>query len=91
MATPSGMRPLESPCRMLYSFLLITLLFQGTKDDPIIVNALDQYNMIGCACKSGDTTIQWMWVLAGRDKRCGCGYYFRLKEHATVDLYDMPA
>merc|ERR1712228_741574 len=49
--------------------------FKGTKDDPIIVNALDQYRMVGCSCKEGDTTIHWFW----------------LKEHAPVDLYDMPA
>merc|ERR1712039_616413 len=64
---------------------------QGNEDDPIIVNALDQYRMVGCPCKEGDTTIQWMWVIAGRDKRCQCGHWFRLKEHAPVDLYDMPA
>jgi len=65
--------------------------FKGTKDDPIIVNALDQYRMVGCSCKEGDTTIQWFWLIAGKDKRCGCGHWFRLKEHAPVDLYDMPA
>merc|ERR1712110_1357595 len=64
---------------------------QQGNDDPIIVNALDQYRMVGCSCKEGDTTIQWFWLIAGKDKRCGCGHWFRLKEHAPVDLYDMPA
>ena len=50
-----------------------------------------QYRMVGCSCKEGDTTIQWFWLIAGKDKRCGCGHWFRLKEHAPVDLYDMPA
>jgi len=65
--------------------------FKGTKADPIIVNALDQYRMVGCTCKEGDTTIQWMWLIAGKDKRCGCGHWFKLKEHAAIDIYDMPA
>ena len=47
--------------------------------------------MIGCQCNEGDTTLQWLWVIKGRDKRCGCGYWFRIKEHAPIDLYDMPA
>ena len=50
-----------------------------------------QYRMIGCQCNEGDTTLQWLWVIKGRDKRCGCGYWFRIKEHAPIDLYDMPA
>jgi len=62
--------------------------YKGTKDDPIIVEALDKYRMVGCCCKKGDTTVSWMWLIKGKDKRCACGYWLRLKENPSVGLYD---
>merc|ERR1712061_872868 len=41
--------------------------FKGTKDDPIIVDALDKYRMVGCCCKKGDTTVSWMWLIKGKE------------------------
>jgi hypothetical protein len=35
---------------------------QGTKAQPNIVNAMDNYRMVGCVCNEEDTHIKWMWL-----------------------------
>merc|ERR1712029_1238913 len=60
--------------------------FKGTKDDPIVVDAMDTYRMIGCVCEEHDCHIKWMWLIEGKDKRCACGHYFTLKQHATRSI-----
>merc|ERR1712083_194978 len=35
---------------------------KGTKDEPNIVNAMDNYRMMGCVCNEEDTNIKWMWL-----------------------------
>ena len=64
--------------------------FKGTKDEPIIVNALDNFRMIGCVCEEHDCHIKWMWLIEGKPKRCYCGHWFSLKSHKPVDRYALP-
>merc|ERR1719357_2411571 len=45
---------------------------KGTKDEPTIVNAMDNYRMVGCVCQEEDTTIKWTWLSQGVPKRCEC-------------------
>ena len=39
-----------------------TLFFQGTKENPTIINAMDNYRMVGCVCAEEDTNIKWTWL-----------------------------
>ena len=64
--------------------------YKGTKDDPIVVDAMDTYRMVGCVCEEHDCHIKWMWLIEGKDKRCACGHYFTLKQHAAPDRYNLP-
>ena len=36
--------------------------FQGTKENPTIINAMDNYRMVGCVCAEEDTNIKWTWL-----------------------------
>merc|ERR1712059_29266 len=64
--------------------------FKGTKDEPIIVDALDTFRMVGCVCDEHDCHIKWMWLIEGKNKRCSCGHWFALKSHPPVDRYALP-
>jgi len=64
--------------------------FKGTKDDPIVVDAMSNYRMIGCVCEEHDCHIKWMWLIEGRNKRCQCGHWFSLKSHEAPDRYNLP-
>ena len=64
---------------------------KGTKDDPNIVDALDNFRMVGCVCNEDDTNIKWMWLIEGRPKRCECGHWFALKSHPACLLYTSDA
>ena len=64
--------------------------FKGTKDDPIVVDAMSNYRMIGCVCEEHDCHIKWMWLIEGRNKRCQCGHWFSLKSHEAPDRYHLP-
>ena len=35
---------------------------QGTKENPTIINAMDNYRMVGCVCAEEDTNIKWTWL-----------------------------
>lgn len=35
---------------------------QGTKDQPTIIHAMDNYRMVGCVCNEEDTNIKWTWL-----------------------------
>ena len=63
---------------------------KGTKEEPNIVDAMDSYRMVGCACHEDSTHINWFWLFADKPKRCGCGYWFKLKVHEAPDYYKMP-
>jgi cytochrome c oxidase subunit 5b len=62
----------------------------GTKENPTIINALENYRMVGCHCQEGDTNIKWMWVYENKPKRCECGYWFKLKQHEAPEYANMP-
>merc|ERR1712096_201095 len=62
---------------------------KGTKDDPIVVDALDTFRMIGCVCEEDDCHVKWMWLIEGRNKRCACGHWFALKSHPAPDRYNL--
>ena len=64
--------------------------FKGTKDEPIIVDALDTFRLVGCVCAEHDCHIKWMWLIEGRPKRCQCGHWFSLKSHPAPDRYELP-
>lgn len=54
---------------------------KGTKDDPNIVDAMDDFRIMGCVCNENDTNTSWMWIYNGEPKRCACGYWFKLVKH----------
>lgn len=64
--------------------------FKGTKDEPIIVDAMDTFRLVGCVCEEHDCHIKWMWLIEGRNKRCACGHWFSLKAHPAPDRYNLP-
>merc|ERR1719430_521354 len=63
---------------------------KGTKNDPTIVNAMDNYRMVGCVCAEEDTNIKWTWLSEGSPKRCECGYWMVLKTHPAPDKFALP-
>ncbi|CAB4061557.1 unnamed protein product [Lepeophtheirus salmonis] len=65
-------------------------IVKATKEEPHIVDALDEYRMVGCLCNEHDTNIKWMWLFENKPKRCRCGHWFKLKKHAAPDRYEMP-
>ena len=71
-------------------FMKVRSRGKGTKDDPNIVDALDNFRMVGCVCNEDDTNIKWMWLIEGRPKRCECGHWFALKSHPAPDKYNLP-
>ena len=60
--------------------------YKGTKDDPIIVDAMDKFRLVGCVCEEHAAHIKWMWLIEGRPKRCGCGHWMELKVLATKNF-----
>merc|ERR1711892_1415562 len=62
----------------------------GTKAEPTIINAMDNYRMVGGVCQEEDTNIKWMWLCEGTPKRCECGFWFQLKTHPAPDKYALP-
>lgn len=71
-------------------FLKSTERGAATKEAPCIVNAMDNYRMVGCVCHEDATMIKWMWLCEGAPKRCECGYWFSLKVHPGPDKFQMP-
>merc|ERR1712189_128988 len=71
-------------------FLKAVVRAKGTKDAPTVINAMDNYRMMGCVCNEEDTNIKWMWLCEGTPKRCECGYWFELKSHPAPDKYALP-
>ena len=65
--------------------------YKGTKDEPIIVDAMDTYRMVGCVCEEHDCHIKWMWLIEGKNKRCHCGHWFTLRKNPAPDRYNLPA
>merc|ERR1712042_107771 len=63
---------------------------EGTKECPTIIDAMDNFRMVGCVCNEEDTNIKWMWLCEGHPKRCMCGYWFELKRHPALDKYNLP-
>lgn len=63
---------------------------KGTKESPNIVDAMENYRMVGCCCHEDDTNIKWMWVFEGKPKRCMCGYWFELRVNPGPDKYKLP-
>merc|ERR1711974_491248 len=60
------------------------------KDDPIIVDAMDKFRLVGCVCEEHAAHIKWMWLIEGRPKRCGCGHWMKLVNHPAPDRYELP-
>nr|ACO10361.1 Cytochrome c oxidase subunit 5B, mitochondrial precursor [Caligus rogercresseyi] len=71
-------------------FLRAKKITKGSKEEPHVVDALDEFRMVGCVCNEHDTNIKWMWLFENKPKRCRCGYWFKLKRHAGPDRYEMP-
>ena len=49
-------------CSIQFMIHTKTLFFQGTKENPTIINAMDNYRMVGCVCAEEDTNIKWTWL-----------------------------
>ena len=43
-------------------FLKAVQRAKGTRDEPTIVHAMDNYRMVGCVCNEEDTNIKWTWL-----------------------------
>merc|ERR1712107_727338 len=46
-------------------FLRAVTRGKGTKENPTITNAMDNYRMVGCVCAEEDTNIKWTWLSEG--------------------------
>merc|ERR1712228_818516 len=68
-------------------FLRAVTRGKGTKENPTIINAMDNYRMVGCVCAEEDTNIKWTWLSEGVPKRCECGYWMELKTHPAPEKY----
>merc|ERR1712039_380192 len=62
----------------------------GNEENPTIINAMDNYRMVGCVCAEEDTNIKWTWLSEGAPKRCECGFWMELKSHPAPDKYALP-
>merc|ERR1739844_254203 len=71
-------------------FLKALTRAKGTKDEPTIVHAMDNYRMVGCVCNEEDTNIKWMWIMEGKPKRCMCGHWFKLEQHEPKTFEELP-
>merc|ERR1711999_21223 len=67
-------------------FLRAVTRGKGTKENPTIINAMDNYRMVGCVCAEEDTNIKWTWLSEGAPKRCECGFWMELKSHPYSQL-----
>eukprot|EP00091_Calanus_sinicus_P001493 TRINITY_DN11490_c0_g1_i1.p1 TRINITY_DN11490_c0_g1~~TRINITY_DN11490_c0_g1_i1.p1 ORF type:complete len:122 (-),score=38.99 TRINITY_DN11490_c0_g1_i1:198-563(-) len=46
-------------------FLKAVARAKGTKNEPTVINAMDNHRMVGCVCAEEDTNIKWMWLCEG--------------------------
>merc|ERR1719300_1311313 len=81
---------LSRKATMILFFMKAEKRGKGTKDEPTIVHALDNYRCVGCVCNEDDTNIKWMWIIEGKPKRCMCGYWFKLERHEPKTFEEFP-
>jgi len=58
---------------------------KGTKDEPTLIPSMYDKRLVGCICEEDSIAIQWMYLHKGEQKRCGCGYWFKMVELQHVD------
>ncbi|KAK2167687.1 hypothetical protein LSH36_25g04033 [Paralvinella palmiformis] len=51
---------------------------KGTVDEPTLIPSLYDSRIVGCICEEDAVSITWMTLHKGEQKRCMCGYYFKL-------------
>ena len=63
---PSGLEKYELLAKLAGNedpFFLKAISRTGTsKANPTIVNAMDNYRMVGCICAEEDTNVKWTWL-----------------------------
>lgn len=52
----------------------------GDKSSPTVVPSFYERRLVGCICEEDATSINWMWLEKGENKRCECGYWFQLAD-----------
>nr|AIU94781.1 hypothetical protein [Phragmatopoma lapidosa] len=53
---------------------------KGTKDEPTLIPSMYERRLVGCICEEDSLSINWMYLHKGEEKRCACGFYFKLSE-----------
>lgn len=71
-------------------FLRAVTRTKGSREEPTVINAMEDHRMVGCVCREEDTNIKWMWLTEGMPRRCECGYWMELKVHPAPDKFALP-
>ncbi|CAG7731843.1 unnamed protein product [Allacma fusca] len=51
----------------------------GTKEQPNLVESVEEMRLVGCICEEDTFHINFLWVYRGEPKRCGeCGAWYKL-------------
>jgi len=50
----------------------------GTKENPNLVPSSAEKRLVGCVCEEDSVSFKWMELYKGEQRRCGCGYWFKL-------------
>ena len=56
----------------------------GTQASPNLIPSAFEERLVGCICQEDATSINYMWLKKGENKRCECGHWFKLIEKAPV-------
>jgi len=56
----------------------------GSKEQPNLIPSMLDSRMIGCVCEEDSTSISYMWLHKGENKRCECGHWFKLVDGKFV-------
>jgi len=50
----------------------------GTKESPNLIPSSAEKRLVGCVCEEDSVSFKWMELYKGEQRRCGCGYWFKL-------------
>merc|ERR1711912_25660 len=50
----------------------------GTRENPNLIPSSCDKRLVGCVCEEDSVSFKWMELYKGEQRRCGCGYWFKL-------------
>ncbi|KZC11606.1 Cytochrome c oxidase subunit 5B, mitochondrial, partial [Dufourea novaeangliae] len=56
----------------------------STKETPNLVPSVFKSRIVGCICEPDASHVNWMWLHAGKPRRCECGHWFKITEKTPL-------